>query len=230
MISLLPLRRSNNATSVLSRCVSALSREQLRSEGSASAASAASAAVSSSFDLRQRRGIASRGIDDDAASRSTSHPAPTPDDFARVASGAAADVARVVNQLNMVRPFLFRSRMLTLFLDDDARLPSQPLSSSFTSLSLSVFTHHTMLSSTRAMKNRSSSNFSGLACRPGPLGEAVEEEEATATASAAAAAGAAAEASLLRLLLLLLRHRHRPLLARRRLLPENSSSSKPPPN
>ena len=110
------LRNSNSATGVLSRCVSVLSRGQRRSEGPASAS--ASAAFPS-FD--QRRGIASRSVDDDAASRSTSHPAPNPDDVARVASGAAMDVARVVNQLNSVRVFLLlrfdlnKGRMSTLF-------------------------------------------------------------------------------------------------------------------
>ena len=94
MSSLLLLRNSNNA--VLSRCVSLISRVHRVSNGS-------------SFDLRQKKGITSQGsfggVDDDiaASSRSTSYPAPpNPDDFARVASGAAVDVARVVNQLNSV--------------------------------------------------------------------------------------------------------------------------------
>ena len=62
MGSFLLLRNSNNATSVLLRCVAVLSRGQGGSEGSKSS----SAALSSAFDLRQnKRGVASRSFFDD---------------------------------------------------------------------------------------------------------------------------------------------------------------------
>jgi len=127
-------RNSNNAAGVLSRCVFMVSRGPL-------GWNACEASGNEAFDLwLQRRGIASRGgFDDDldAASRlavAAAHPSTIPDDLARVASGAAADVASVVNQLNSVRrririvSFSFMSISFSFF---------QPFSPSFP-LSLSA--------------------------------------------------------------------------------------------
>ena len=131
MSSLLLLRHSNSAASVLSRCVAVISRGPAGSEGSASAS--ASAALSSLFNLQQKRGVASRSFfdDDEASRRSTSHPVPNPEDLARIASGAAADVSSVVNQLNSVRfPFFSFSFLFDLMAAARMSTPFPPLSSS----------------------------------------------------------------------------------------------------
>ena len=105
-MSSLLLRSSNNVANVLSRCVSALSREAHGAQGSLSAAAL------SSFDLRPQRGVATardgNGNDDDHSfsPRSTGRPISDTDEFARVASRAAVDVASVVSQLNSVRDWL----------------------------------------------------------------------------------------------------------------------------
>ena len=108
-MSSLLLRNSSDATGAISRCVSALSRV---TQGE-SASEASASAFFSLFNPQQKRGIASLssfgGIgDDDGSSASTGRSASSPsDDFARIAAGAAADVAGVVNQLNSVRVFRF---------------------------------------------------------------------------------------------------------------------------
>lgn len=113
------LRNTRNATSAISQCVSALSRE-LKGEN-ASLASAAAA-----FNLLQMKGIASRsslGSVVGNSSASTTRPASNQADIDGNASGAVADVTGVVNQLDEVRFFLFFfpsfffncSRMPTLF-------------------------------------------------------------------------------------------------------------------